>query len=58
MDREGRVITHRLQESSGHRLLDREVEEMIKRAQPLPRMPDDMEQAQLELVVPVQFFLR
>ena len=58
MDREGRVITHRLQESSGHRLLDREVEDMIKRAQPLPKMPDDMERAQLELVVPVQFFLR
>lgn len=58
MDREGRVITHRLQESSGHRLLDREVEEMIRRAQPLPKMPDDMERAQLELVVPVQFFLR
>lgn len=58
MDREGRVITHRLQESSGHRLLDREVEEMIKRAQPLPKMPDHMDQAQLELVVPVQFFLR
>ena len=52
------MITHRLQESSGHRLLDREVEDMIKRAQPLPKMPDDMEQAQLELVVPVQFFLR
>ncbi len=31
---------------------------MIERAQPLPRMPDDMKQAELELVVPVQFFLR
>lgn len=58
MDRDGRVITHRLEESSGHRLLDREVEEMIKRAQPLPKMPDHMDQAELELVVPVQFFLR
>ncbi len=58
MDREGRVITHRLEESSGHRLLDREVEEMIERAQPLPKMPDHMSQAQLELIVPVQFFLR
>ena len=31
---------------------------MIRRAQPLPRMPDDMDKAQLELVAPVQFFLR
>ncbi|WP_119166570.1 energy transducer TonB [Algihabitans albus] len=58
MDRDGQVIEYRLQESSGYELLDREVSEMIKRAQPLPKMPDDLAQARLELVVPVQFFLR
>lgn len=58
MDRDGQVIEYRLQESSGYELLDREVSAMIKRAQPLPKMPDDLRQARLELVVPVQFFLR
>lgn len=58
MDREGRVLDYRLERSSGHRLLDREVMDMLERAQPLPKMPDQMSQARLELVVPVQFFLR
>jgi hypothetical protein len=31
---------------------------MIERSQPLPRIPDEMHQTRLELVVPVQFFLR
>ena len=58
MDRDGRVLDFRIQKSSGHDLLDHEVEEMIQRAQPLPQMPDSMSQARLELVVPVQFLLR
>jgi protein TonB len=58
MDRDGRVLDYRIQESSGHALLDREVERMIERAQPLPEMPAEMQQARLELVVPVQFLLR
>jgi protein TonB len=58
IDREGRVLDYRLQRSSGHSLLDREVQAMIERSQPLPRIPDEMHQTRLELVVPVQFFLR
>ncbi|MGP1254344.1 MAG: TonB family protein [Kiloniellales bacterium] len=58
MDRDGQVIEYRLEESSGYELLDREVSAMIERAQPLPKMPDDLREARLELVVPVQFFLR
>lgn len=58
VDREGRVLDYRLQRSSGHSLLDREVQAMIERSQPLPRIPDEMHQTRLELVVPVQFFLR
>lgn len=58
MDREGQVLEYRIQESSGYRLLDQEVTAMIERARPLPEMPDEMPGAQLELVVPVEFFLR
>ena len=58
VDRHGRVLTHRIDRSTGHGDLDREVEEMLNRAQPLPEMPSDMTQAQIEVVVPVQFYLR
>jgi protein TonB len=58
MDRDGRVLDFRIERSSGYEILDHEVEEMIRRAQPLPPMPDSMKQARLELVVPVQFLLR
>lgn len=58
LDRQGRVLTYRIKTSSGFAELDREVEAMIKRAEPLPPMPADMAQAKLELQVPVQFRLR
>lgn len=40
------------------KVLDAEVQKMIERAQPLPAMPDTKDNSTLELVVPVQFFLR
>ena len=58
MDRDGRVLDFSIQRSSGHPDLDHEVEQMIRRAQPLPPIPADLRQARLELVVPVQFVLR
>ncbi|SMF19318.1 protein TonB [Tistlia consotensis] len=58
MDRDGKVLDHRIVRGSGHPLLDREAEEMIARADPLPAMPDSMQRDRLELVVPVQFLLR
>ncbi len=58
MDRDGRVLDYRIQQSTGHQLLDREIADMIQRAQPLPPMPEAMTQARLEVVVPVQFSLR
>ena len=58
IDRNGRVLQARLQQTTGHDLLDREVLSMIQRAQPLPPMPDSMTQQQLELIIPVEFFLR
>jgi periplasmic protein TonB len=58
IDRNGRVLEHQLRQSSGYRALDKEVMAMIERAQPLPSIPDDMPMQQMELVLPVQFFLR
>jgi periplasmic protein TonB len=58
IDRAGNVLSYRIQESSGHAVLDEEVEAMIRRATPLPPVPEEMQSARLEFVVPVQFFLK
>lgn len=58
INREGTVLEYQLRASSGYEVLDREVQAMLERAQPLPSMPEDMRQARLELVLPVQFQLR
>lgn len=58
IDRQGHVTSQRIERSTGHAALDREVEAMIRRADPLPAPPPDMLRNQLELIVPVEFFLR
>lgn len=55
--RDGLVQEHRIHQSSGHEVLDREVLAMIERAQPLPRIPDSLGYAHLELVIPIAFNL-
>lgn len=58
VDRHGKVLSYEIEHSSGHRLLDREVERIIRRARPLPAIPEGLMLSQLELVVPVSFQLR
>lgn len=58
VDREGNVLSYQIERSSGYRLLDSEVEKMIRRAAPLPKMPNELMEAQLELVLPVSFYMR
>lgn len=58
IDREGRVLDQRIETSSGFSILDQEVLRMLERAQPLPRMPEKLHRETLELMVPVQFYLR
>jgi protein TonB len=58
MDRDGKVISARLERSSGHRSLDQEALSLPKRAQPLPKPPADVKGDTIELVVPVEFFMR
>lgn len=55
MDRQGRVIEHRILEGSGYPLLDAEVTELIARASPLPPPPAG---AARSYVVPIVFALR
>jgi protein TonB len=58
MDRQGRILSHRIEHSSGIPALDRAVEEMLARAEPLPAIPPEVRSAQLELIVPIRFELR
>jgi TonB family protein len=58
MDREGKVLSSRLERSCGFPDLDREAVALPKRASPLPSPPDDKPGHTLELVVPVEFLLR
>lgn len=58
MNREGKVLSVQLERSSGIPDLDREAVTLPKRAQPLPAPPDSKPGNPLELVVPVEFFLR
>jgi len=58
IDRQGRVLSARLEKSSGHEILDEETVSLVERASPLPAPPPEMPQERIELVVPVQFFVR
>ncbi|ROO26668.1 biopolymer transporter TonB [Salinisphaera orenii MK-B5] len=58
MDRNGNVLEWEIRKSSGHPLLDEAVENMIKRADPLPALPDSVSMQRLALTVPVSFKLR
>ena len=58
INKDGKLAGYRITHSSGHRLLDREVEKMLKRAAPFPPFPIDMEQEFIRLSLPVDFYIK
>jgi protein TonB len=58
IDREGRVLQHRVVRSSGYEVLDREADAVARKASPLPPIPAAMGQGELAIQVPVSFSLR
>ncbi|MBA4750668.1 MAG: energy transducer TonB [Sphingopyxis sp.] len=60
MNREGKVLSVTLEHSSGFHALDEEALALPRRAQPLPKPPEEIRPGQdmIELVVPIEFFLR
>lgn len=58
IDRQGNVVAHRLHKSSGYDALDEEALALLQRAQPLPPPPPELSGESLDLIVPVQFFLK
>jgi protein TonB len=58
MNRAGKVLSVSLAQSSGFSALDNEALSLPKRAQPLPKPPEEVKGDPIELVVPVEFFMR
>ena len=58
IDRQGRVLMQRLHQGSGHDSLDQETLDLLQRAQPLPPPPVEIAGDRIDLLVPVQFFLK
>jgi protein TonB len=58
MDRTGKVMQSTIWRSRGYPLLDAEVNALIQRASPLPPPPAEMTGGTIEMIVPVEFFLR
>jgi len=58
IDHEGHLLRSRIVQSSGSTALDQETLAMLARAQPMPRPPDQLAEAELTFVVPVRFNIR
>lgn len=58
IDRSGKVLSWNIERSRGYSLLDEEVNALIQRASPLPPPPSQLGGGTVEMVVPVEFFLR
>lgn len=58
LDRTGAVNGVRLDRSTGDADLDAEAVALITRAAPLPRLPASIGAASVEMVVPIEFYLR
>ncbi|CCG43068.1 energy transducer TonB family protein [Magnetospirillum molischianum] len=58
MNRQGVIVSSRLEQSGGSTILDDEGLALLERAQPLPSPPPEVKGDTIELVVPVEFFLR
>ncbi|WP_036231977.1 energy transducer TonB [Marinobacterium litorale] len=55
VDRDGRLLSYQIAQSSGSHRLDEAVIDMLESARPLPAFPPDMQQQTLKITVPVEF---
>ena len=58
IDRQGKVMSSRIVQSSGSSALDAETLELVRRAQPFPSPPPELPGAQITLTVPIRFNIR
>lgn len=55
LDRDGRLVSHWLAESTGHRAFDEESLAIIERSQPFPAPPPGLNENRLTLTIPIFF---
>ncbi|MEM7562285.1 MAG: energy transducer TonB, partial [Pseudomonadota bacterium] len=55
IDRDGNLVQYEIAESSGHSLLDREVEKLVQRASPFPKVPSEVRGNTIKFTVPIVF---
>lgn len=58
VDRRGKVLEYSIERSRGFTLLDREVIALLQRSSPLPAPPDEVTGERIEVVVPIEFYIR
>ncbi len=57
IDRSGKLVSHRIENSSGHDALDQAAADLVRRASPMPAIPSSLG-SRLEIVVPIAYRLR
>ncbi|MEM9100823.1 MAG: TonB family protein [Pseudomonadota bacterium] len=55
IDSEGRILQTALVESTGRKILDKAIKKMVLAAEPLPAIPQQLEQEEFEFTVPYSF---
>jgi len=58
LDREGTVLSARLERSSGTAMLDEEALDLIHRTQPLPPPPAEITGERIEVTIPIEYILK
>jgi len=58
INEDGSLMDIEIVESSGHPVIDNAALQTVRRASPLPRIPESMRVGRLELVLPISFSLR
>ncbi len=58
IDREGHLLSSRIIQSTGSATLDDEALAMVARAQPMPRPPDGIPDAELTIIFPINFSIK
>lgn len=57
INRQGRILSYRIEQSSGHSLIDASLSEMVKRSNPVPAVPENYPGAkELEFLISVSFY--
>ena len=55
VDDDGQVLEYRIRRSSGNKMLDQAVLDMLARAQPLPPIPPELSRSEWGVTLPIEF---